>query len=98
MLEVLEDTGRKIVMKNSKKYKHKKSETNQKTGDGIPYSKPDSRPFLHFFPENKLLHVNNWAKLLSVSGVTSVWNRYEMHKSGKNPALTTPLWQPEVFL
>lgn len=49
MLEILEDTGRKIVMKNSKKYRHKKSETNQKTGDGIPYSKPDSRPFLHFF-------------------------------------------------
>lgn len=32
-----------------KKYKHKRSETNQKTGHGIPYSKPDSRPFLHFF-------------------------------------------------
>lgn len=51
MLEILEDIGRKIVMENSKKHKHKIiRETIQKGGNGITYSKPDrdSRSFFYF--------------------------------------------------
>lgn len=49
MLEIFNDSSRKIIMKNSKKYKHKKSEISQKRGNSTTYSKGDSRPFLHCF-------------------------------------------------
>jgi len=48
MLEILEYSSRKIIVKNRKKTSTKKSETKQKRGNGITYSKPNSRPFLHF--------------------------------------------------
>lgn len=74
-------------MKNCKKYKHKKNETKQKRGNGITYSKPDSRPFFAFFTKNKLFQVNNWSELpegrqthkaLAVVDSMSQWGNFYM--------------------
>lgn len=63
MLEILEDSRRKIITKTSKKYKHKK--VRQTRSVASPLHAPNQTVGLIciFFPENKLFQFNNWAKI-----------------------------------